>query len=382
MKNTQNFFHLTYSCKRALLILATLLSALIVFMTCLLIVIAPQYRPLQPTAFQKTKVTNKVILMIGDGMGFNHINATRAYYEKERMFLDELPLQGSVITNSLTPLSPTDSAAAGTALATGKKVINGELGFHDGKVIENISEYAKAQNFGVGIVCSDELYGATPAAFSAHTSSRSNTEHIINQQITSDIDLFLGAGYNDYRKYQNLIEEADYQLINEYQKLSHSYDKIFGVFTSVSRNEHTNTTPTLSKLTEFAIQYLDLHFPDGYFLMIEGSHIDKRSHSNDIFQMMEYLDDFDKAIGLVDNYVQLVDDAALIVTADHETGGLAYHGETAPNINNHLYTKNDHTSKNVPYYIRAGISTIPAMIDNTDIYYLCKVLLTAEKAAS
>lgn len=379
MKKTNDFLTLSYSCKRILLIICTFIGVLIVLLTSLMIMIMPNYRPVNAATFQKTQETNKVILMIGDGMGFNHINATRAYYEKDSLNLHNLPLQGSVTTHSLTTTGPTDSAAAGTALATGQKVNNYEVALHDGKPIESISEYAQSLNLGVGIVCTDYLYGATPAAFSCHTSDRNNGDDIVSQQLTSNIDLFLGAGNDIYFHpfYRTVAEEKDYTMISEYQDLSLSYDKILGAFSKVSRNDHTNETPTLSKLTEFAIEYMEFNFPDGYFLMIEGSHIDKRSHSNDIFQMMEYLYDFDKAIGIVDEFVQLVDDAAVIVTADHETGGLNYRGESPANINDELYTVTTHTSANVPYYIRAGITNIPAIIDNTDIYRLCRILLSA-----
>ena len=127
---------------------------------------------------------------------------------------------------------------------------------------------------------------------------------------------------------------------------------------------------------------METNYPDGYFLVIECGHIDKMCHNANIFDMMKYLDNFDKAVK--DAYEYLKDDkgVSIIVTANHETGGLAYNGETKDQINSmDLITYDGHTLVDVPYYIYFGNDQInqyflPKVIDNTDIYKICKALLS------
>ena len=136
---------------------------------------------------------NKIILFIGDGMGENHIEIAQTYLDKTLCF-EGFQYKGHVTTDSKAILSPTDSAAAATALATGQKVKNGAVAKQNSNNIKSITEYAKEKNLGVGIVTTDSLDGATPACFSAHANNRGDSEDIIESQLTSNIDIFLGAG--------------------------------------------------------------------------------------------------------------------------------------------------------------------------------------------
>lgn len=325
--------------------------------------------------------SNKVVLFIGDGMGFNHIKATSSFYERE-MFMTTFENQGQVSTFSNALFSPTDSAAAASSLATGKKYDNKEVSRHRGTDIQTISELAKAKGLGVGIVTTDNLYGATPASFSSHANKRGDTDQIILGQTKSGIDLFLGAGKNTYENYKQLFLDEGYNYQNDLSLLQMNQAKQFGVFESVVATNGSNTSPTLEMLTDFAVNYLETNFPNGYFLIIEGAHIDKRSHSNDIFGMMSYLNSFDKSIELCHGKLQSQTNVTLIVTADHETGGLKYSNQTKDEINNSLYTRSGHSSKDVPYFIfqktQSTIklnSVLKSKIDNTDIFKLSKSLL-------
>lgn len=321
---------------------------------------------------------SKVILFIGDGMGENHIKVTEKYYDKKMSF-SSLE-NGYVTTFSRAIFSPTDSAAAATALSTGKKVSNGEIAMHNKKNLETISEYAKVQGKGVGIVTTDSLSGATPASFSAHANSRGNTKDIINTQLTSKVDLFLGAGLSTYQSYHQAFGKAGYNVCTttqELNNLNNTKDKIIGTFDHISNKTDNDTiNPTLQVLTSFAVEYLERNFPNGYFLMIEGAHIDKKSHSNNILKMMEYLDNFSDAVQIGLNYFNNHDNYCLIVTADHETGGLKYTDETTE-INDSLYHTTGHTSTFVKYFIKSSINIeLDKKIDNTDIYKLNKALIT------
>ena len=157
-------------------------------------------------------------------------------------------------------------------------------------------------------------------------------------------------------------------------------NKIIGVFESVLPQNGTNISPTLEMLTSFALQYFEANFPNGYFLMMEGAHIDKKSHDNNIIEMMKYMNSFDQSVEIAYNKIGNQNGVAIIVTADHETGGLQFSNQTQKDISNNLFTTSSHTNKNVPYffYLNTNISVkkdIPKTIDNTDISRLCRALL-------
>lgn len=218
---------------------------------------------------------NKTVLFIGDGMGENHIKAASVFYEKE-MFMTSFEKKGFVSTFSNSLVSPTDSAAAASALATGQKFDNKEVSRHNGIDVETISEIAKKTGIGVGIVTTDSLDGATPSCFSSHANRRGDSDEIIKGQIASQIDLFLGAGKNTYDNYQREIEGKGFAYSSNLNDFSFAQRRVFGSFESVVSKDGTNLAPTLEMLTEFAIDFFETNFPDGYFLMIEGAHIDKK----------------------------------------------------------------------------------------------------------
>ncbi len=324
---------------------------------------------------------NKIVMFIGDGMGENHIKVTSKYYDKD-MYMESFDIKGYVTTYSNSVLSPTDSAASASALATGKKFDNREISRHNGKDITTISEYAKSKGFGVGIVTTDSLNGATPSAFSSHANDRSDSDDIIKGQLNSNIDLFLGAGKSTYEGYKEDFINKGYVYTNSYQDLNINDSKIIATFDSVVSKIGTNENPTLEMLTQFAINYFEENFSNGYFLMIEGAHIDKKSHNNQIFEMMEYLNSFDESIKIVSEKIENQKGTAIVVTADHETGGLKYSDDVSK-IDNSLYTRTGHSKTNVPYFIKFNpfnkIDNINNLfrntIDNTDIFNFYKSCL-------
>lgn len=330
-------------------------------------------------------LASKTVLFIGDGMGENHIKTTETYYG-EKMFMRSLGAGGFVTTFSNNVGLPTDSAAAGSALATGQKFNNGEVARHGGNNVKSVAEYAKEKGLGVGIVTTDNLYGATPASFSSHANNRGDTSEIIKGQINDVVDLYLGAGKDEYTKYKSQFESKGFTFATSFNDVggSVSSNKLIMPFSSLPSEEGTADTPTLERCTEFALEFMESRFPGGYFLMIEGAHIDKKSHKNDIIPMTKYLKSFDNSIKIAYDRLQGFD-SAIIVTADHETGGLKYKdGETKDDINNSLYTTKTHTSTNVKYFIFVkGLSAdelkaiIPAKIDNTDVNRIARALLAA-----
>ena len=322
----------------------------------------------------------KSILFIGDGMGENHIKTTSAYYEKD-LFLTSLPYNGKITTYSNSLVSPTDSAAAGSALSTGKKYNNKEVARHNGEDIKSISEYAKEKGLGVGIVTTDSLSGATPASFSSHANKRGDTEDIIKGQLNSNIDLFMGGGFDTYKDYKQQFGDKGYKTAETLENLTYSYEKVFACFNNVVAEAGDYSSPTLQMMTTYAIGFMEENFPQGYFIMIEGAHIDKMSHSNDIFKMVSYLNSFDESIKIA--YDKLKDqNISITITADHETGGLYFNNETKTLIDNKMFTTSGHTSADVPYYFFINPNKelkidkiLPQKMDNTDIFKLNKSLL-------
>lgn len=232
----------------------------------------------------------------------------------------------------------------------------------------------------------DNLYGATPASFSSHANNRGDTSEIIKGQINDVVDLYLGAGKDEYTKYKSQFESKGFTFATSFNDVGGSAlsNKLIMPFSSLPSEDGTADTPTLEMCTEFALKFMEARFPGGYFLMIEGAHIDKKSHKNDIIPMTKYLKSFDNSIKIA--YDRLKDlDSAIIVTADHETGGLKYKdGETKDDIKNSLYTTKTHTGTNVKYFIFVkGLSAdelkaiIPEKIDNTDVNRIARALLAA-----
>lgn len=328
-----------------------------------------------------TGAANKVVLFVGDGMGDEHIKVTEAYYETE-IFFKSFVKKGHVSTASLDVLKSTDSASTATAFATGTKVHNKEIATLNQKELPSITEYLSDLKIGVGLVTTDSLYSQTIAAYSSHTNNEENIEDIINDQINSSVDLFLGSGRDVYSKYRLDFNQNGYYYYNDYKDIDISNNKILGVFDEIGDVKSTNTIPPLDVLTNIAINFMEKNFPDGYFLVVECGHIDKMIHNANIFEMMKYLQNFDKCVK--DTYELLKNDknAAIIVTSNHETGGLNYHGELKDDINSmDLITYDGHTLVDVPYYIYfsnpdAQKYFLPEIIDNTDIYKICKALLS------
>ena len=324
---------------------------------------------------------NKVILFVADGMGDEHVKITEAYYEKE-MFFKNFEKQGHISTASLNVLKSTDSASTATAFATGYKVHNKEISTLKSKELPIITEFVKRKSMGVGLVSTDTLYSQTIAAYSSHVENEENTKEIIEDQINSNVDLFLGAGRSAYSLYKEQFKDKGYSYYNNYKDIDISNKRILGVFDEQGDKNTTNTIPSLDVLTNIAVKFMEKNFPNGYLLVVECGHIDKMSHNVNVFGMVDYLENFDKAIAKT--YDSLKDDknTAIIVASNHETGGIRYNGETKDEINSmSLITYDGHTLVDVPYYIYFGSDKVneyflPAIIDNTDIYKICKAMLS------
>lgn len=319
-------------------VLAILISLLLLFSA---------FAPVAGAEGDVARVKN-VILLIGDGMGPNNLEWTKSI-RNVSLYMDKLPYQGYSKTNSYS--GTTDSAAGGTALSSGHRTFNsnlGEMGFQIAEMdvliakFMNTCEVAKAVGKRAGILTSDSNSGATPASFSSHTADRGSSDDITNQQLASNIDLIWAeenglvdkkvANENNWKFVSNLADA----------KALPANSKSFGVFKEeIQYGSADSDAATLSKLTTLAIKQLDCE--EGFFLMVEGAHIDKNSHNNDEKHMMDALIEFDKAVGNALEFAKKDGETLVIVTADHETGKI-----TKQNDGTYKYTKSGHSSTDVP----------------------------------
>ncbi|MHA2106806.1 MAG: alkaline phosphatase [Candidatus Hodarchaeales archaeon] len=342
-----------------------------------------------------------IILMIGDGMGFEHVELAQ-WVEKGvngTLNMQNLPIKGKVVTHNLAN-SITDSAASATAIATGYKAYNGIISRSlAGVDLLTILELTQQINKSTGIITTTEITHATPAAFYAHTPSRDNGYEIGQQLITSGIDTIMGGGKNLFASQLNKIQDQGYTILENRSELLTSTDnKIFGLFTGgafpYEQDRDREMIPSLAEMTNKSIDILSQN-PDGFFLLVEGGQIDWASHiANEVNAALETIE-FDKAVKTAINYVETHNNTILIVTADHETGGLVVSSEMLtiplPNENNtedlnenirinrtHEITLSwgagGHTNANVPLFAYGNYLNPIAnsTIDNTKFHLLMK----------
>ena len=294
-----------------------------------------------------------VFYFIGDGMGVNQINVTETYLAAlkgrigiEPILMSEFPVVGLVNTYSATN-GVTDSAAGGTALASGHKTKNGAIGvLEDLKTpCTSIAQWAKDAGKAVGIATNVAITHATPASFYGHQPSRHMYYEIGQDLCRSGFDFFAGADFhrpNTKEGEPSLREQAKaagYTILTggykEYQKRGRNADKLI-LFQSDYQNEKLGSDHipyaldqdkndlTLEQIVRAGINYLSSKQTDGFFFQIEGGMIDYACHRNDIGNAVNEVLDLDRAVRVAyEFYQQHPDETIIVISADHETGGMA-----------------------------------------------------------
>ena len=297
-----------------------------------------------------------VILMIGDGMGFNTIEATKAQ-KGVSMAMETMPVKAqSQIFSFLIPA--TDSAAGGTALATGCRVWINSVGLfpfdpftiNDFNVPINLCELAKRDGMAAGVVTTDKTSGATPSSFSAHVLSRTMEKDISKDQLSSDLDLIWGGASASVNK-ENAAENGFTYISTETEMDAlKAGSRSFGQFSysDLYNYRDDNDTPRIAEMTEKAIELLSAD-EDGFFLMVEGACIDKFSHNNEFEGATMSTVEFDKAVKAALDFAEEDGETLVIVTADHETGGIKQNKKTGE----FYYTSGEHTNVDVPVFVSA-----------------------------
>ena len=316
------------------------------FIGCVFAALTLSFVTVMPAEAKKgPKAPKYVFYMIGDGMGINEVRGTEIYnqatgYGPAEINFFHFPIRTFVTTNSASSLV-TDSAAAGTALATGVKTHNDYLGVDsDFNPVSTVAEWAHKAGFGAGVASSVGMNHATPAAFYGHVKNRNSYEEILQQYIDVDaIDFAAGSTILTEKKKTGhtaldmikKVRDAGITVLvghDEFKNLAKEKKRVL----CISTNEG-DLTPAINRrggetrLSHFVtagIDYLYGHFAKkGFFFMIEGGAIDHAGHNDDAAADFQEVTDFAEAIDVVlAFYNQHPDETLIVVTADHETGAL------------------------------------------------------------
>jgi alkaline phosphatase len=356
--------------------------SIFVFAAVLFIQIACAQKENTPTPESKGAVKN-IILLIGDGMGNATISAARIRKGgvAGSLHMDRMPVAGFVRTSAANALIP-DSAAAATALATGFKTNNGMVGMTpDGKNVQSITEAVMSKGLAAGLVATSSLTHATPASFGSHVASRRGEFAIAEGFLANKIDILLGGGRGyflpksqeggrrtDERDLLREAQTAGYSLCRTKEELAAApRGKILGLFADV----HMTTKapePTLAEMTSAAIERLTDR-PAGFFLMVEGSQIDWGAHDNDLEITLKQTLDFDEAVAAALAFAEKDGKTLVVVTADHETGGLVINNGTMDgSMIAVAWGSKGHNAATVPLLaFGPGAERLTGFRENTDI---------------
>ena len=367
-----------------------------------------------------------VFLFIGDGMGNSHVSVTESYLSwkagklgGEQLTMTTFPVFGTATSHSADK-RVTDSSAAGTAIACGEKTNNSYLGVDpEGNPVDSMSYVLKEDGYKIGIISSVPINHATPGSFYGHNISRNGYYEIMTEIPASGFEYFASAGIlgyhgpkgsegqvpnaeeyleaNGYNVCFGKAELADAMKNSDKIVFSQEYNRGVEPKNYDSTGDKPETETTLAEMVQAGIDFLGDEEP--FFIMCEGGEIDWASHSDKTMPMIIATIAFDEAIQAAYNfYLQHPDETLIVVTADHETGGVAlgagnHHGninwdviEKSWNENGHSnnlrfdenaklnadahigWTTTDHTGGAVPVYaIGKGAEKFAGRIDNTDI---------------
>lgn len=336
-----------------------------------------------------------VIFYIGDGMGFEQVEAAEIYTGTLMFFNDnsQFPYTADCTTHSANS-SVTDSAAAGTALATGIKVNNDVISMAypgDGAELETLLEYFQAQGKAVGLITTAYLTHATPAAFGAHEPSRNNYTQIgLDLLYQTHPNVLFGGGGNGLTL--SAATSVGYTVSDNssgFLTFCPDGDPLTDDFFSAQfgsgympyKEDYLGGTypyPFLDEMVAKAIEILSAD-PDGFFLMVEGGRIDHACHSNLIKECVHEVIDLSYAVQTGHNWASSRSDTLILVTADHETGGLTVDDGSVGTDGYPVatWTTTNHTGTKVPVYAwGVNANLVIGTMDNTELFNVCTADIT------
>jgi alkaline phosphatase len=317
-------------------------------------VVLPQWLAGPPRAAQRqvnaTAAPKYVFLFLADGAGIVHMEITRQYnrvlHNEGLVVTDRIMKEGTLglLTTDAADSLSTDSAAAATALASGCKAKLGALGIcADGSIPKTAMEIAKENGMRLGLVTNAPVYDASPAAFVNHVPNRRNYSAIVNRYLELEPDVLLGGGKEEFlpksQPGSRRSDEIDmiaafvkkgYDYVSNKQELEQARrGKVLGLFSpaemSFEIDRDKKTEPSVYDMTQAAIRLLQNGNSNGFFLFVENENVDTASHQSDIASMIRDYREFDRAVELAyEFYKKNPRETLILVTADHETGGLGF----------------------------------------------------------
>tara|TARA_R110002073_G_scaffold335701_1_gene528531 strand:+ start:3301 stop:4386 length:1086 start_codon:yes stop_codon:yes gene_type:complete len=342
----------------------------------------------QTPSVSKVKTPKNVILLIGDGTGLSQISS--AFFFKETP-----PNYGrfkhiGLIKTSSSREDITDSAASGTAFASGVKTYNGAIGVAtDSTEVATIVEIVSPRNIKTGVISTSSIVHATPASFYAHALNRGRYQEIASDLVASKIDFFAGGGtrfFNKRRDGRNLFNElssknfiidtlalGSFNTIKSHTKIGYLLGQEHMPPTAKGRSDY------LPKATELGIKFLSKD-NSNFFLMVEGSQVDWGGHANDADYLITELIDFDDAIGKALDFAEKDGNTLVIVTADHETGGFTLAASKKTNAEGKeysdysevegIFSTGGHSATLIPVFAYGpGAEEFLGVYENTEIFH-------------
>lgn len=310
--------------------------------------------PETPAHYQEPALANikNVILLIGDGMGPNHVKAGEIY-KGSQTAIHSMPFSTYSLTRSANK-EITDSAAGATALATGVRTNNGYVGVDtDQQTLTTIMDIALERGKRTGVVTTDIMSGATPMAFSAHCEDRHDGSALLSSAAKSGVNLFVS--YAEYPAFDDStlpFEYGGYTKLQDVDDISdETSDYVVGTYsikaTATPQSADLDSV-AFDRVVSESIAYLAKD-TDGFVLMAEGARIDKQAEKNDFQGMLDEMLAFDNAVQTALDWAKGRNDTIVIVTADHETGGLQLAEDiTKENMySKHSWSTTSHTATNV-----------------------------------
>lgn len=334
-----------------------------------------------------------VILFVGDGLGLANLAAARFALvgPDGRLAIERMPVTGLLATHPAGKLVP-DSAATATALASGGKTTNGRIGTGPGgERLRTLAEVAHQSGFSTGLVTTAEIVDATPAAFAAHVDSREEREAIAAQLLDSGVDLLLGGGVRWFLPPEqppgvrgdgaDLLEVArrrGYHVVRSADELTAAKQlKVLGLF-DFDLDFVRPLEPALPAMASKALQLVASR--PRFLLMIEHEGTDTLAHHHDFSRMAGAVRELDQAVAAVLEFAQRDGQVLVVVTADHDTGGLALRPGRSDDTMQLIWSTGSHTAVPVPLFAYGpGAIQLTGLRDNTEVPKILARLLGIEE---
>ena len=327
-----------------------------------------------------TKPTN-IIFLIGDGMGLTQVS-TAFYYQDTPSNFSRFKHIG-LHQNQPTSHKVTDSASGATAFSAGVKTYNGAIGVdRDTVPVPTILEMVAKKGWSTGVVSTSSIQHATPASFYAHTASRNSYEEIARQLVYAPLNFVAGGGLQYFAKRKDKINYVDslHQQGFDVNMVSLGRSRLdinqkyaFLLAADAMPKMQEGRGDFLPKATQMAIDHLSQD-KDGFFLMVEGSQIDWGGHANDADYVIQETLDFDKVIGKALDFAEKDGNTLVIVTADHETGGLSLSAATVFGQGDYTkiapsFSTGNHSAALIPVFAYGpGAEHFMGIYQNNDIF--------------